>query len=273
MHPYIAIEIDGVLSPYAGPLPAGHRLHDVESAAWQEWAVMVYPRPRGLRLALDPAIGRALADLPAELALLSSYTPGELEPLLPALGWESVPPLVPMPHTSTVHYMRVEDPGRSPDAAGDLHWRAEEIASWARTHDRPVAWVRALDHHREELRQTTAYLSAVGPVLAYAVDPVTGITPADLRALREWAREMEALPEPVPVVPRRCRDCGDRSTTVIGGRRIDRVHGGCGSCCECYCPGPTDDDGGAFQPCGDLMRQQCSACRCCLVCMGCHCRE
>ncbi|MEU9465023.1 hypothetical protein [Streptomyces sp. NPDC048312] len=49
MRPYIAIEIDGVLSPYAGPLPAGHSLHDVTSAAWQEWAVMVYPRPRGLR--------------------------------------------------------------------------------------------------------------------------------------------------------------------------------------------------------------------------------
>ncbi|MEV7715669.1 hypothetical protein [Streptomyces sp. NPDC088270] len=170
MRPYIAIEIDGVLSPYAGPLPAGHRLHDAESAAWQEWAVMVYPRPLGLRIALDPAIGRALADLPAELALASSYTPAELEPLLPALGWKSVPPLVPMRHTSTVHYMRVEDPGRSPDASGDLHWRAEEIASWARTHDRPVAWVRALDHHREELRQTAAYLSTVGPVLAYAVD-------------------------------------------------------------------------------------------------------
>ncbi|MFD7532776.1 hypothetical protein ACGFN1_42870 [Streptomyces sp. NPDC048685] len=41
MHPYIAIEIDGVLSPYKGPLPAGHSLHDVTSAAWKEWAAMV----------------------------------------------------------------------------------------------------------------------------------------------------------------------------------------------------------------------------------------
>ncbi|MFD0621551.1 hypothetical protein ACFQ2K_52840 [Streptomyces sanglieri] len=59
MHPYIAIEIDGVLSPYDGPLPAGHSLHDVTSAAWQEWAAMVYPRPRGLRLALNAEVGRA----------------------------------------------------------------------------------------------------------------------------------------------------------------------------------------------------------------------
>ncbi|MCX5434010.1 hypothetical protein OHU11_40530 (plasmid) [Streptomyces sp. NBC_00257] len=100
MRPYIAIEIDGVLAPYDGPLPAGHSLHDVTSAAWQEWAAMVYPRPRGLRLALNAEVGRALADLPADLVLVSSYTPGELEPLLPALGWETVPPLVPMRHTA-----------------------------------------------------------------------------------------------------------------------------------------------------------------------------
>ncbi|WP_457467482.1 hypothetical protein [Streptomyces sp. TE4109] len=270
MRPCIAIEIDGVLSPYDGPLPAGRSLHDVTSAAWQEWAAMVYPRPRGLRLALDAEVGRALVDLPADLVLVSSYTPGELEPLLPALGWETVPPMVPLRHTATIHYMRVEDPGRSPDAAAGLHWRAEEIVSWARTHDRPVAWVRAQDHHREEIRRTTAYLSTVGLVLAHAVDPAAGITAADLQALREWAREMEALPEPAPVVPRRCRDCGDRGTTVLNGRRVDRVHDTCGSCCECYCPGPTDDQ---YQPCGDLIQQQCPGCRCCRVCVGCHCRE
>lgn len=43
---------------------------------------MVYPRPRDLRLALNAGVGRAVADLPADLVLVSSYTPGELEPLL-----------------------------------------------------------------------------------------------------------------------------------------------------------------------------------------------
>ncbi|MFI5775340.1 hypothetical protein ACIA74_44595 [Streptomyces sp. NPDC051658] len=164
MRPYVAVEIDGVLSPHGGPLPAGYTVHEAESAAWQGWAAMVYPRPRGLRLALNAEVGRALMDLPADLVLVSSYTPGELEPLLPALGWETVPPLVPMRHTATIHYMRVEDPGRSPDAAAGLHWRAEEI------------------------RRTTAYLSTVGPVLAHAVNPAAGITAAGLQALREWAR-------------------------------------------------------------------------------------
>ncbi len=65
------------------------------------------------------------------------------------------------------------------------------------------------------------------------------------------------------MLPRRCRDCGDRGTVVLDGRRRDRVHEECGSCCECYCPAPTDD---AFQPCGELMRQQCPDCRACLVC-------
>ncbi|MET8747263.1 hypothetical protein [Streptomyces sp. NPDC004728] len=270
MRPYVAVEIDGVLSPYGGPLPAGYTVHDAESATWQRWAEMVYPRQRGLRLALNPAVGRALADLPADLVLVSTYTPAELEPLLPALGWESVPPLVPMRHTAVIHYMRVDDPGLSPEAAGDLHWRAEEIISWARTHDRPVAWVRAGDHHQEEVRRITAYLSTVGPVLAHAVGSDAGLTAADLQALRSWAQEMDALAEPDPVVPRQCQDCGGRDTTVVNGRRIGRVHGRCGSCCECYCPGPADD---AFQPCGDLMSEQCLSCRCCLVCVGCHCGE
>ncbi|WP_239577151.1 hypothetical protein [Streptomyces californicus] len=43
------------------------------------------------------------------------------------------------------------------------------------------------------------------------VDPAAGLTADDVAALREWVREMDALPTPAPVVPRRCRDCGDRA--------------------------------------------------------------
>lgn len=89
-----------------------------------------------------------MTDLPADLALVSSYSPAELKPLLPALGWETLPPTVPLRHTAAVHYLRVEEPGRSSDAADALRWRTEEIASWAQTHDRPVAWVRAGDATR-----------------------------------------------------------------------------------------------------------------------------
>ncbi|MFF7366042.1 hypothetical protein [Streptomyces sp. NPDC008125] len=261
-----------MLSPYGGPVPAGHVVHAAESAAWRAWAAMVYPRQAPLRLALDPAVGRALAELPADLVLVSSYTPDELAPLLPALGWASVPPLVPLRETGSVHYLRAEDPGRCPDAGIDLRFRSEEIVAWARTHDRPVAWVRAGNHHQAELRRTLSYLSAVGPVLAHPVAPAAGLTAADLDALREWTQKMALLPEPAPVVPRRCRDCGDRSTTVRDGRRVDRVHARCGSCCECWCPDPAEKQS-QFQPCGDLMREQCPDCRCCLNCFGCHCGE
>ncbi|MFH8670579.1 hypothetical protein ACH4F3_37785 [Streptomyces anulatus] len=172
MRSYVAVEIDGVLSPYGGPPPAGHTVHDVESAVWREWAAMVYPRPRGLRLALHPAAGRALADLPADLVLVSSYAQGELVPLLPALGWDTVPPMVPLRHTAAVHYLRVDDPGRSPDAENELRWRTEEIASWAQTHDRPVAWVRAGEHHAEEVRSAAR---STGDVLhRRAAAPVRG---------------------------------------------------------------------------------------------------
>lgn len=271
VRPFVAIEIDGALAPYGGPLPPGYGVHEAESAAWREWAVMVYPPQRGLRLALNPDVGRALADLPADLVLVSTYTAAELAPLLPALGWEAVPPLVPLRDTGRIHYMRVDDPGRSPEARGDLRWRAEEVIAWARTHDRPVVWVRGGDHHREATRSITSYLSTVGPVLAYAVDPAAGVTAADLEAVRAWAVEMGTLPVPEVVVPVTCRDCGGSGTTVIDGRREDRVHDRCGSCCECHCPGPGDD---AFQSaCGHLRSEQCLSCRCCLACTGCHCGE
>ncbi|MFJ8848389.1 hypothetical protein ACIRFF_36510 [Streptomyces cyaneofuscatus] len=271
MRSYVAVEIDGVLAPYGVPVPAGHTMHETESAAWRAEGVIPRPRDRGPRLALDPAVGRALAGLSADLVLISSYTTAELEPLLPALGWDTVPPLVPLRHTGTVHYLRADDPALSPYAEHNLARRAEEIASWAQTHDRPVAWVRAGDHHAQAVRSAARRTyDTVGPLLPYAVEPATGLTAGDLQALRAWVRKMDALPEPAPVIPRRCQDCGDRGTVVIGGRRVDRVHEECGSCCECYCPAPTDD---LFQPCGDLMRQQCPDCRSCLVCVGCHCPD
>ncbi|WP_239481902.1 hypothetical protein [Streptomyces sp. CS014] len=179
--------------------------------------------------------------------------------------------MVPLRHTATVHYLRVDAPGAFPDAENELRWRTEEITLWAQTHDRPVAWVRAGDHHEREVRSAARRTySTVGPLLPYAVAPAAGLTAGDLQALRAWVREMDALPEPAPVVPRRCRDCGDRGTIVLNGRRRDRAHAECGSCCECHCPAPTDD---TFQPCGDLMRQQCPDCRSCLVCVGCHCDD
>ncbi|GAA2425593.1 hypothetical protein GCM10010433_26950 [Streptomyces pulveraceus] len=33
-----------MLSPYAGPLPAGHTLRDVETDSWKGRAATVYPR-------------------------------------------------------------------------------------------------------------------------------------------------------------------------------------------------------------------------------------
>ncbi|MEV7275219.1 hypothetical protein ACIQIG_33395 [Streptomyces bacillaris] len=269
MRSFVAVEIDGVLAPYGGPVPDGYTVHETESAAWRAQAAIPRPRVRGPQLALNPAVGRALAGLPADLVLVTSYTEGELEPLLPALGWDTVPPLVPLRNSGATHYLRPDDRVLSPHADIYLRSRAEEIALWARTHDRPVAWVRAGDHHTRLVNSRFGLVyPIVGPLLPYAADPATGLTEGDLQALRQWLEEMDARPEPALVVPRRCRDCGDRGTTVHDGRRIDRVHPDCGSCCECYCPDPTDD---LFQPCGDLMRQQCPGCRCCIVCAGCHC--
>lgn len=257
-----------MLFPYGGPVPSGHAVHAAESAAWRAWAAMVYPRQAPLRLALDPAVGRALAELPADLVLVSSCAPAELEPLLPALGWESVPPLVPLRETGSVHYLRVEDPGRRPDAGIDLRYRTEEIVSWART--MTARW-------RESAPGTTRGRAAPDPRL-----PVGGR--AGPRAPRRPGRRAHGRR------PGRAAGvgAGDGSAAGAGpggaapvpglrgpvhvrdGRRVDRVHARCGSCCECWCPAPGDDK---FQPCGDLMREQCPDCRCCRNCVGCHCGE
>ncbi len=110
--------------------------------------------------------------------------------------------MVPLRHTGHVHYLRVDDPGRFPDAENELRRRTEEIAAWAQTHDRPVAWVRAGGHHEREIRDAARRMyDTVGPLLPYAVDPAAGLTADDLQALRVWAREMDALPEPAPPLP------------------------------------------------------------------------
>ncbi|MFJ9574491.1 hypothetical protein [Streptomyces bacillaris] len=216
MRSFIAVEIDGVLAPYGGPVPAAPESEP--TAWWQETA------PRAPRPALDPAVGPALAALPADLVLLC--TPerrSRLEPLLPSLGWDTVPPLAPL---------------RDPRATEERS-RAREIVLWAHSHDRPVAWVRAGEQHVREVTGTFRRLySTVGPLLPYAVDPATGLTPADAQALRAWVAEMDMLPTPTPVVPRPCRDCGERGTDVIDGHRVDNVCESCGSCCECPCSGP-----------------------------------
>lgn len=136
-----------MLAPYGGPVPAGYTVHETESPAWRAEAAIPPPRARGPQLALNPAVGRALAGLPADLVLVTSYTEGELEPLLPALGWDTVPPLVPLRNSGATYYLRPDDRVLSPHADIYLRSRAEEIALWARTHDRPVAWVRAGGHH------------------------------------------------------------------------------------------------------------------------------
>lgn len=119
----MAVELDGVLAPYGGSTPAGHTVHETESAAWRAEAVIPPPRARGPRLALNPAPGRALAGLPADLVLVTSYTRAELEPLLPALGWDTVPPLVPLRVSGAAHYVRPDDrvlsPSRTTTCAGE----------------------------------------------------------------------------------------------------------------------------------------------------------
>ncbi|MFD4339028.1 hypothetical protein ACFWPP_17870 [Streptomyces anulatus] len=70
-----------------------------------------------------------------------------------------------------------------------------------------MAWVRAGEHHAQEVRDATQRMySTVGPLLPYAVDAATGLTADDVQALRTWVRKMDTVPEPTPVAPRRCRD-------------------------------------------------------------------
>ncbi|MBC3844739.1 hypothetical protein GXW82_44610 [Streptacidiphilus sp. 4-A2] len=264
--PVLLLDIDGVLSPYAAarPLP-GYRPHRARPTAWRDWAAMVYPRPDHLRLLLNPHIGRRLEKLPVDLVWAGAWQPPELQQLLGPLGLAVLPPSVPL--QKGPFFMRLDNPGVSPHADDDQWWRAQGILGWSRGHDRPLAWLAP--HFAPGVPAEVARHHAA-PVLLHEVDPATGLTDADFTTLEHWARQVAALPPAPVVVPRRCRDCGGRSTTVVDGRRVDRVHDRCGSCCECYCLDRSDRSGD-FSACGDLAEESCPDCRCCRICVGCHC--
>ncbi|MFJ9777170.1 hypothetical protein ACIRVF_39050 [Kitasatospora sp. NPDC101157] len=265
--PLLALDVDGVLSPYgAGRLLPGYVPHQVRPQAWVDWSAMVYPRPSHLVVQLNPAIGERLEALPFDLVWVSAWTPQELAAMLGPLGFTQAPPHADLKGaTQRTFFLRVDDPGVSPDAKGDLWWRSQDVLGWANRHDRPLAWLAP--HFPNQVRRDFADGHAA-PALLHEVDPAAGLTDADFTALTTWAEKVAALELAPAVVPRRCRDCGDRSTTVIAGRREDRVHAACGSCCECYCP--IGDGSDAFQACGDLESERCAHCGWCRVC-GCGC--
>ncbi|MEV7122239.1 hypothetical protein [Kitasatospora griseola] len=264
-------DVDGVLSPYDVVTGLdGYRIHEATPKAWRDWAVFVYPRPTSHFIRLNPEIGARLEALPVDLAIAGPWQPEEIEALLPALGLTRMPAIIPL--RAQTFFVRLDDPGLSlDDPADDLAWRAEDILAAAGLRragaDRPLAWLAG--GFTDRLKRTLPPAHAA-PLLLHEVDHTTGLTPADFAKLAAWATAVAARP-PVPELRLlRCRDCGERSSIVIDGRREDRTHEVCGSCCECYCPDPQSDGGDRFQPCGDLERERCPECGWCSNC-GCGC--
>ncbi|WP_280720196.1 hypothetical protein [Kitasatospora sp. MAP5-34] len=182
--------------------------------------------------------------------------------MLGPLGFTQAPPHADLKgSTRHIFFQRVDDPGVSPDAETDLHWRSQDVLGRARRHDRPLAWF--VPHVPKRVRRDFADGHAA-PVLLHEAVPASGLADADFTALTAWVEKGAALGPAPAVVPRQCRDCGDRSTIAIAGRREDRVHAACGSCCECYCP--IGDGGDAFQACGELRSERCTRCGWCRIC-------
>ncbi|MFJ9521836.1 hypothetical protein ACIRPK_26730 [Kitasatospora sp. NPDC101801] len=271
VRPLVVFDIDGVLSPYdVGPGLVGYTSREVTPQAWRDWAVFVQPRPTRHFVRLNPHVGARLEALPVDLAIAGPWRPEEIEALLPALGLTRLPALIPL--REQTFFVRLDDPGRSLENPElDLDWRGEDVLAAASLHrvgaDRPFAWLTG--GFTDWIKRTLPGAHAA-PVLLHEVDHRTGLTDADFAKLTAWAVAVAARP-PVPELRlRRCRDCGDRSSIVVDGRREDRTHGACGSCCECYCPDPQSDGSDRFQPCGDLERERCQACGFCANC-GCGC--
>ncbi|WP_331727207.1 hypothetical protein OG871_39710 (plasmid) [Kitasatospora sp. NBC_00374] len=269
--PLVVFDIDGVLSPYDIRADlTGYTSHEVTPQAWRAWAAFVQPRPTRHYIRLNPEIGARLEALPVDLVIAGPWQPEEIEALLPALGLTRLPALIPL--REQVFFVRLDDPGKSlENPAVDLDWRGEDVLAAASLHrvgaDRPLAWLAG--GFTDWIKRTLPAAHAA-PLLLHEVDHRIGLTDTDFATLAAWATAVAARPPAPELRLRRCRDCGERSSTVVDGQREDRTHDVCGSCCECYCPDPASDGGDRFQPCGDLERERCQACRCCANC-GCGC--
>ena len=116
---------------------------------------------------LDPADGPRLLALGAELVWATSWLGEADEVVGPLLG------LPPLPH--------VEWADEDGDPPPGVHWKTAGVVAWAA--GRAFVW---LDDEVGDADRRWVAAHHPGPALLHRVDPHTGLTEADLAAVRRW---------------------------------------------------------------------------------------
>ncbi|MFF6774415.1 HAD domain-containing protein [Streptomyces sp. NPDC012637] len=183
----IFLDVDGPLIPFGGPGP--HPAHAPEPP----------PDAHPLLHRVDPAHGLRVTSLAAfggELVWATTWGADANEVLAPRLGLPPLP-VVSWPDDDEAGAGAGADVGArvgadadvdgdvdgDVDAVAGLHWKTRALAAWAA--GRPYVW---LDDEITSADRTWARAHHPAPALLRRVDPRTGLTEADYRAVEAWAR-------------------------------------------------------------------------------------
>ncbi|SEG72970.1 hypothetical protein SAMN05216223_10955 [Actinacidiphila yanglinensis] len=167
MKPWLFLDVDGPLNPYAGEapdlLPRGYALHRLRPA---HWPAELPPLP----VWLNPGHGGQLAEL-ADLFTLAWATTWEDE------ANTLIGPLIGLPELPVVHWPELREA-----PAGGMFWKTESLVRFAG--GRPFAWV-----DDEIGAADDAWVRRHHPARALLrwIDPREGLSAADVATLGEWA--------------------------------------------------------------------------------------
>ncbi|BCB79607.1 HAD domain-containing protein [Phytohabitans flavus] len=163
--PLIFVDVDGVFVPFWGG-SAGTR----RSSCGVRSAVDGFGNP--LLDRLDPADGERLLALPGELVWASTWMAAANEIVASRLG---------LPVLSVVDWPDDdEEPGRG------VHWKTVHLTRWAA--GRAFVW---LDDETTDADRRWVAAHHAQPALLRRVDPLLGLTDADLAAVRQWLEQRE----------------------------------------------------------------------------------
>ncbi|MCX0242368.1 HAD domain-containing protein [Streptomyces drozdowiczii] len=163
--PLLFLDVDGPLIPF-GARPGGHRTYPMG------------PVPPGaaahpLLTRVDPSLGPRLGALPCTLVWATTWEDEANTVLGPRLG---------LPVLDVVAWPDAPEQ-EARDARAGLHWKTRPLVEWAA--GRAFAWVD--DEIGGPDRRWVAGHHG-GPALLHRVDPVLGLTGADLRLVEGWLR-------------------------------------------------------------------------------------